>query len=226
MARGILKHGPIKTFLTRGILGGLFRPILYSKKDKIHYDFMGIITDTIESIDAKINNPNKMALQIWFSMAPLEHFELLFLPDINRKTLIPMLDKAEINNGKECAYLTQGFMLFYLEQLLKNSSEYAEKVKILLEDIDYTSKIIYGANNSILKYLNYFRKTFDREKIDPRDEPIIYVYRATELFIPDSNRKKSAIKDWDENMLGKIDFINGFTSFINIQKENSIKMMN
>jgi hypothetical protein len=226
MSRGIMKHGTVKTFFTRGILGGIFRPILYTKIDKINYEFVGVITETIKGIDTKVHNPNKMALQIWFSMAPLEHFELLFLPDKNNSTIIPMLEKAEISNGKECAYLTQGFMLFYLEQLLKNSPEYRGEIKTSIEDIDNTCNIVFGENNKVLKYLNYFRNTFDRSKIDPRDEPIIYVYRATELFIPDSNRKKAAIKDWDDDIIGKFSFINGFTEFIITQKENSLKMMN
>lgn len=226
MSRGIMKHGPVKTFFTRGILGDLFRPILYSKIDKINFEFVEVITKTIKGIDAKIHSPNKMALQIWFSMAPLEHFELLFLPDKNNNTIIPMLEKAEISNGKECAYLTQGFMLFYLEQLLKNSPEYKEKIKISIEDINNTCNIIFGENNRVLFYLNYFRNKFDRNIIDPRDESIIYVYRATELFIPDSNRKKIAIKEWDDDIIGKFSFINGFTEFIIIQKENSLKMMN
>lgn len=223
MSRGIMKHGPIKTFLTRGIVGRIFRPILYTKIDKINYEFVQVLTETMEEIDRKIHSPNKMALQIWFSIAPLEHFELLFLPNKKNRTIIPMLEKAEINNGKECAYLTQGFMLFNFQQLLKNSPEYREQIKTSVEDVDNTCISIFGENNKVLKYLNYFRITF---KIDPLDQPIIYVYKATELFIPDPNRKQAAIKDWDNDIIGKLSFINGFTEFIINQKKTSLIMMN
>jgi len=226
MARGIMKHGPIKTFFTRGILGGLFRPILYSKIDKINYDFVRVIIETIEAVDKNIPNPHNMALQIWLSMAPLEHFGLLFLPDENNEILIPMLEKAEFNSGRECAYLTQGFMLFYFEQLIKNSPDFKEKTTITLKDIDDMCDIFFGEGNKTRKYLDYFRNLFNRSQIDPRDEPIMYVYESTKLFIHDKKRQRLAIQKWDDDIIGKIGFSAGFSEFLNIQKDNCLKMMN
>lgn len=226
MARGIMKHGPIKTFFTRGILGGLFRPILYSKVDKINYDFVRVITETIEVIDKKIPNQYNMALQIWLSMAPLEHFGLLFLPDENNEILIPMLEKAEVNSGRECAYLTQGFMLFYLEQFIKNSPDFREKTTMTLKDIDDMCDLFFGEGNKTRKYLDYFRNLFDRSQIDFRDEPIMYVYESTKLFIHDKERQRLAIQKWDDDVISKYGFIAGFGEFINIQKDNCLKMIN
>lgn len=226
MARGIMQHGELKTFFTRGILGSLFRPFLYSKIDKINYDFVRVITETINGITKKINKPDQVALQIWFSMAPLEHFGLLFLPDETNETLIPMLEKAEVNGGRECAYLTQAFMLFYLEQILKNSPDFKEKTKISLKDIEDTCDIVFGEGNKTRQYLDYFRNSFDRIQIDPRDEPIVYVYEATKLFINDKKRQRLAIQKWDDDLVGKIGFIAGFGEFISIQKDNCLKIMN
>lgn len=220
-----MKHNPVKTFFTRGFLGRIFRPILYSKIDRINFEFMAVINETIKEIEEKIHTPNKGALYIWFSVAPLQLFELLFLPNIDNRTVVPILEKAEINNGKECAYLTQGFMLFHLEQILNNSPEYVEKIKTSIGDLDNMCNIVFGENNRVLKYLTYFRNKLDRSIIDPRDESIIYVYRVAELFIPDNNRKKIALKNWDDGLIGKIYFVNNFINFIITQKENSIKMI-
>jgi len=191
--------------------------------EQIYDSFLSVINDTTKVIDEKLDNLTKIALRVWLSSAPLEYFKLLFLPNEDNQIQIPILEKAEHNAGAKCAYLTQGFMLFYLEQILKNSVEYQEQVKIFPSDIDNACNIIFVANSYTLQYLNYFRHTFDNKRIDPRDEPIIYVYRATELFIPDNQRKKVAIEKWDEDISGKIKFINEFAQFIIIQKENSLK---
>jgi hypothetical protein len=229
-----LTANDIESIFVRDVLGGKNLLEEGSSKEqitekvtieKIYDSFLSVISDTIERIDDKIHTSNKMALQIWFSYAPLEHFKLLFLPNKNNQVLISMLEKAEINAGEKCAYMTQGFMLFYFEQILRNSEEYRNQIIISPTDIDNICNIVFGKDSLTMYYLNYFRRTFDRQKIDPRDEPIIYIYRVTELFIPDNNRKKMAIEEWDNDMVGKINFTNGFTNFIITQKENSIKMI-
>ncbi|MCK9401199.1 MAG: hypothetical protein M0Q51_14560 [Bacteroidales bacterium] len=225
MAGGIMQHGKIKTFLTRGIFGDYFRPILYSNVDKINYTYIEVITATMKAIDKKILLPNKLALQIWFALAPLYHFELLFLPDKNNKALIPMLEKAEINNGKECAYFTQGFIIYHFEQLLINSPEFKEKMKLSAQDIDAICHVVFGEGNKTISYLNNFRMLFNSNNFDPRDRPIFYVYEATKLFIKDNQTQKLAIQDWDDDEIGKFRFINGFVEFLSIQKDNSLKML-
>jgi hypothetical protein len=223
MARGIMKHGGTKTFLTRGVFGNFLRPIIYSETEKIHFEFLEVITKTIKSIDRKINSKYRGVLQIWLSMAPKEHFELLFLPGEYRETMIPMLEKAEVNKGEECAIMTQGFMLYNLEQIIKNSSEYSDTIKINVPDLESICDLIFDKENKQKNYWNYFRNELKNE--DPRNIPIIYVYEATSLFIPDNDRKKIAIQNWDDDLMGKFGFINGFANFIQIQKDNSIKML-
>ncbi|WP_372948159.1 hypothetical protein [Mariniphaga sp.] len=223
MARGVMKHGTTKTFLTRGVFGIFLRPIIYSETDKIHFEFLKIITKTIKSIDREINSKYRGVLQIWFSMAPKEHFELLFLPDENIQTMIPMLEKAEVNNGEECAIMTQGFILYNLEQIIKNSTEYRNTIRINVPDLESICDIIFDKKSKQRIYWDYFRNELKNE--DPRNIPIIYVYEATSLFITDNNRKKIVIQSWDDDLLGKFAYINGFANFIQIQKENSIKML-
>jgi hypothetical protein len=226
MGRGIMQHNKTKTFLTRGIFGPIFRPILYSRIDMINYSFLEVITATIKSIDKNIPSKNKMALQVWFSIAPKQHFELLFLPENTDDALIPVLKYAEINSGKECAYLTQGFILYNFEQLLINSTEFKEKIKMNDAELADTCNLIFGEGSQACKYLNYFKTSFNNPSIDPRDIPIIYVYEVAKLFIKNPVKQELALQTWDDDLIGKFRFINGFIEFLSNQKANSLIMIN
>lgn len=224
MGRGIMNHSNFKTFLTAGIFGKMFRPILYSKVDKIQFDFLGVIVETIKGIDNKINIQNKRTLKIWFCMAPKELFELLFLPDENNKVMVPVLEHAEFDSGKECAYLTQGFILYQLEQIIKNSNEYSVTTKLNLQYIEDTCDMIFGKDNQTRKHLDHYRRIFNNNQTDPRDNPISFVYDTTRLFIYDKKKQRSAIQEWDDDLISKYNLINDFIEFIARQKDNSLKI--
>lgn len=226
MRRGIMKHGKFKSFLTARIFGKLFMPLLYSKIDKIQFDFLEVIVETIKGIDNKVDIENKRALRIWFCLAPKELFELFFLPDENKKVLIPVLEHAEFASGKECAYLTQGFILYQLEQIINNSIEYSNTTKLNVQFIEDTCDIIFGKENQTRKHLDHFRRKFNSNQTDPRDNPIYFVYDTTRLFIHDKIRQRSAIQEWDDDIISKYRFVNDFIEFIARHKDNSLKMTN
>lgn len=212
-----------KSSFSSSFLGSLFKTVEPSNIDKIHSEYLGIISDTIRKVEKNIIKKYRGVLVVWFAMAPKELFEFLFFPDDDNNIVVPMLDKAEVINGKECAIMTQGFILYILEKIVNDSPEYRRATGFAVEHLQPICSFVFGDNSKQLYYWNYFKEEFKNE--DSRNISIKYVYQATSLFIPDSYRKKLAIQAWDDDITGKFTFIYGFDNFIDIQKENSLKML-
>jgi hypothetical protein len=71
--RGIMAHGPVKTFLTRGACSSVFKPILYKKEDHIHNDFIGAFLLLLNNINTEDNQLRFTAY--WLYIVPKELFE-------------------------------------------------------------------------------------------------------------------------------------------------------
>jgi hypothetical protein len=66
--KGIWKHGTIKTFLTRGALRSVFKPILYSKEERFHAEFVNKYNAAAKVLDT--NEHTGKTLVQWFAIAP------------------------------------------------------------------------------------------------------------------------------------------------------------
>lgn len=85
-----------------------------------------------------------MAIPFWIVTVPEEWFELLFMPDKNGNVLFGVAKEAENLNGKDCAYMTQGYSLWILEQFFKNSPEMHQKTGLTMQDIEHAVEILDG----------------------------------------------------------------------------------
>jgi hypothetical protein len=222
--RGIFRHGLFKTFLTRGLFKSIFRPILYQREENIHLEFVNVLNDYV--LKQEMISPEYLnQILFWLVIVPKKWFELVFMPDKKGNFLIDIAKKAQHLNGTDCAYLTQGYALWMLEQLLKNSPEMNEKTELTIEDFEYAVELLDGKVSKTLGYLDYFRSKFDLEKmdVDPRDWPIIYVWEICDLLISDQSKLEQVMGDWNKSMRKKRELITYNAVFFSKQKEYFIE---
>lgn len=226
MNYGIFRHGFFKTFLTRGFLRSIFEPLLYTKSDKIQADFVEVVNDFVVKIEREIKPKNAMAVMYWLAIVPKLFFEMIFVENEKGEVYLDVLKNATENNGNECAFITQAFILWNLQQILQNKQEYKEEMGFSIEDLEEITKIILGQDNKIIHYLNYYREKFDLKKleVDPRDWSIIYVSDICNALVTDKKVLKETLQEWDSDMIKKMEFISVTTHFMVEQKETASKL--
>lgn len=224
--RGIWRHGKIKTFLTRGLFKPIFRPLLYKKEDELHRQFLDVLQQPIIKLDT--TQKRLLVAVSWLLSTPKNIFEYLFLEgDDNRAYLYPVR-YSNLKNGHLCAHYTQAFVLWNLEQILKNDYEFQQKINLTIKDFEYILEHVYGKKNLTLDYLNQLREEFDLDKmdVDPRDWGIIYVHRIFDLLINDEKIINDVISDWDKDIAEKMSFIVWMNEVFSEEKSLSIDIMN
>jgi len=228
MEYGIFRHGPLKTFLTRGFLRSIFKPLFYSKSDNIQANFVEVVNDLVIKIENGIKHKNKLAIIYWLAIVPKLFFEMIFIENERGEVYLDLLKNATEDKGKECAFITQAFILWNLQQLLQNKEDYKKEMGFSIEDLEEIIKITLGKNNKIIHYLKYYREKFNLEKleIDPRDWSIIYVWDICETLITDKEILKDTMGDWNNDALEKINFTLLTIEFIVEHKENAPKISN
>lgn len=224
--RGIMRHGRFKTFLTRGIFRNTFKPLLYKNEDYVDFDFREVFLPLAKRLNTEDNQ--MFFLAYWLITVPKDLFEILFIAGGNGKYYLNAVKDSDLKNGNLCGHYTQAFVLWHLEQILKNNDEFRNKVGITMEDIDYILNNIYGSKNLTTQYLNELRTQFDLEKmeVDPRDWGIIYVYNIYDLLINNEQIKNKSISEWDRNILEKIEFLDFIVRFFNDKKEDTLAVLN
>jgi hypothetical protein len=224
--RGIMQHGAFKTFLTRGAFRSLFKPIIYKKEDHIHSEFRHAFLPLANGLNTK----DKLGrfLAYWLYSAPKELFEEIFIANEHGEYYLTAVRDSDLQNGQLCAHYTQAFVLWYLEQLLKNSEEYRNAVGISMSDVEYILSEFYGAKNLTMQYLNEIRALFNVKamQVDPRDWGIIYVHNIYDLLINNEQLKYKSMSEWDNDLIEKTSFILFVAQFINDKKEQSLIVMN
>jgi len=226
MNYGIFRHGFFKTFLTRGFLRSIFKPLIYTKSENIHGDFVEVVNDFVLKIEREIKPKNAMAVMFWLTIVPKLFFEMIFVENERGEVYLDVLNNATENKGRECAFITQAFILWNLQQILQNKKEYRDEMGFSIEDLEEITKIILGQENKIIHYLNYYREKFDLKKleVDPRDWSIIYVWDICDTLITDKKVLKETMQEWNDDMLKKMEFISFTTHFIIEQKETASKL--
>ena len=79
MPRGIWRHGRVKTFLTRGIVGPLFRSSLYTQEELIHYSFTGALNELVVKLD---ESTPAVPLHVLFWLTLVRLFRLLLQVEV------------------------------------------------------------------------------------------------------------------------------------------------
>lgn len=226
--RGVFTHGPVKTFLTRGFAGKYFRPMLYKSSDHIHLNFIEVLNDEVMAIEENVSEPNKNIVTFWHCLTPIKLFNTLFIKNRSGSTMIPqVLEFAQNTNGAECAYLTQAFSLYMLEQFLKNDRSFSGSIGLDITEFEKITTTIYGDSNKTLGYLYNFRTKFDTLKLDfdPKDWAIEYIRNIFEVLIPDKSVLARAMCKWDEDISAKKKAIGFVVDFFTERKSSSLKMI-
>lgn len=237
MTRGIWTHGALKTFLTRGLLRGIFRPLLYTKGENIHADFLAVLNhEFLRPMRRRVGNhviDEAMPLVFWLVLAPKAYFEAVFMEDENGQAWCSdVVRKSTLQNGKECAYLTQAFVLWNLQQLLQNSNGFRDTMGFSIQHVEDLVNLILGKQNKVIQYLDYFRDKFDVRKIevdapdcvDPRDWPIVYVFEVARLLIYDKQVLRDTLQEWDNDVIKNMEFVAFAIEFMIGLKDHAIEL--
>jgi hypothetical protein len=225
LKKGVFTHGPLKTFLTRGLFKSIFKPLLYSKEDHIHSNFLNVLNNCIIKID-NLDQQYQLLLSFWLVHVPKLWFETIFIKDERGFTYLNLVEKSDTNNGEECAYISQAYTLWIIEQFLKNDKNFQQTVTLSISDFENVSKLLLG-NSKIITYLSYFRSKFDIDKmdIDPRDWPIFYIYEIADLLIGNKQLLNSTLQGWDKDIIRKTEFIVFGAAFFAEQKDKFFQLI-
>ncbi|MED4297372.1 hypothetical protein P4678_22315 [Priestia megaterium] len=223
--RGIMQHGSFKTFLTRGKLKSVFKPLLYKQEDYVHSDFLHAFLP----LTRRLNYEDKKGrfLVYWLYLVPKELFEEIFIVNGNGDYYLTAVRDSDLQNGTLCAHYTQAFVLWHLEQMLKNSEEYRNTIDINMNDVEYILSELYGVKNLCVQYLNEIRTHFNvtSMQVDPRDWGIIYVHNIYDLLINNHELKVKSLNEWNENFIEKTNFITFVNQFFSEKRKESIKIV-
>lgn len=224
MTRSIWRHSALKTFLTRGLPGSIGKSLLYTKMDHIHADLADILSNQLRQMNKSFSHPSKFLLQYWLILVPKLTFEDLFLADDKGEQYLNVVNKADQQNGKACAYFTQAFILWYLQQLLENDQHFKEQMGFDIETVEAVVRVVLGDGNEVLGYLNYFREEFDLSTIavQPQDWPLIYIAGVCQLLIKDQETRTSTVKAWDDSIEDRLAFQAFWTEYIVSHKKNAL----
>jgi hypothetical protein len=133
--KGIMSHGTVKTFLTRGAFRNVFKPLLYKNEDHVHHDFFQAFLPLISNINMEDNHLRFIAY--WLYIVPKELFEEIFIANENGEYYLTAVKNSDLKNGDLCAYYTQAMAIWHLQQILKNSEDFKNTVGITIDDIEY-----------------------------------------------------------------------------------------
>lgn len=151
---------------------------------------------------SKLNQENFMK---WFLIFPRSYFNFFFV-DENKdgEIYIDIIKGGKYNNGGECFFITQAYILYTLELLLKNRKNFDKDIGFSIKNLEEFINIILGEDNKIIQYLNYYRERFDYSKngVDPRDYHIIYIYNICDQLIDWENNKY--IQELDKDIFKKM----------------------
>jgi hypothetical protein len=206
LKKGIWKHGAVKMFLTRGALRSVFKPMLYSKEDRFHAEFVNVYNAAAKALDTNVS-ASKTLVQ-WLALAPMRFFEENFLSDESGNVLVPLIKQADIENPVQCAHFTQALALWYFEQFLKNSEEFRIAIGYDMEFVEDIVGQIYGRKNLTLDYLKYFREKFDTDKleVDPLDWPLVYYYDLCDMLYSTEDKIFEAIGEWNDDLIARTEY--------------------
>lgn len=196
-------------------------------QDKIYKDFLDCLNFQLEKIPQHVIKDSELISAFWLCLVPRFFFELLFINKKKElsKPLVPILESRIENNGKECAFITQAFVLSQLEQILKNDKEYKTTIGLSIEHFEVLSHDSLIGKNSIMRYLNKYRRVISSNKLDFRDSYVIYVWDICDALVPKRDKCMKIIGEWDDDTLGKMAIISEVSRFFATVKESSLKVL-
>jgi len=227
MERGIFRHSKLKAFLTRGIFKTVFRPLLYSNEDFIHSNFSYVLNDFAYKSKYALKQEYYNIISFWMVLTPGYYFEKIFLENDDGNYYLNILKEVDNQDGFECAYITQAYVLWKLQQFLSNDNVFKAKIRLSISDFEESINLVYGKSNRTMYYLDYYRKKFDLSKleVDPRDWPIIYVWDICDVLFDNEEKMKNKMINWDNNLIAKMGLVQFDLEFFRHHKDWSIEIV-
>lgn len=156
MARGIGKNSLTKIFLTRSFLGPIFRPLLYSREEYIHYTFLEEITMLTQDIMAMPDLEQRGLTYYWLIEVPKSLFEGLFIITDHHQKKCNLSDYTNGKDGTGLGYLTQGYILAILPYLVEKDQLLDQLIHPAINDLEKIIFTMFGPENLIFQYQNHF----------------------------------------------------------------------
>jgi|SaaInlStandDraft_4_1057021.scaffolds.fasta_scaffold14247_3 hypothetical protein len=155
-----------------GLFNKLVLNLLGTKGQKIYSQFGDVIVNTIKEFNSLNEFPITNILRGWLVSFPWAYFETLFTKKDGRNDLlVDFFDKSQINNGKECAIISQAFGLFMLSNLTENDENYKKlKIENILNWIENNLK----SGSLILTQFHSFKDS--SQNGHPEDWYLNYIY--------------------------------------------------
>jgi len=211
----ILIHGIIMIF---SILKKFFRDD-ENKSTDIILDF----DNALKIFSNYSEGDGKNAISFWLSIVTKDLFEMIFVNFKGRGPRLDLLSNATKNKGRECAHITQAFVIWNVQQLLKNKKGYKKQIKFNIADFEALVVEVLGEKNEIITWLNWFRAKFDLNNnidealVHPQDWILVYISLILETLIDDEASLKEAVGDFDDDVASKLELMNSYVDLIKRQ---------
>lgn len=218
--KGVYRFTGVNKFLTQGPLRKLFQPLFYDRSDYIHQNFINPLYDCLLNIEDKVPKDKRLLFSFWLVQVPQEFFEGVFLDAREPNSLWFATKQADNLNSERCFYITQAYILWMLEQLLKNDRSFQKEINLTIEQTEHIVKDVLKLKETI-NYLEFFRNEFNVGKlqknkknfIDPRDWIFEYIIQIFKIIFSDQELMNQTLKDWDNDILRKMSLIIYNTTF-------------
>jgi len=139
-----------------GIVRKLMIGLLGSRSQRIHSEFGDVIVRTTKELK-KSDELIKDLLISWLVSLPWAYFEALFINGESwNRSLLAVLDNAQVINGEDCALISQAFCLWHLEQVIRNDENYKN---YSIKEIEQWIKNQTTKGILLTEKLEKFRKT-------------------------------------------------------------------
>lgn len=143
-------------------------------------------------------------LIFWLCDAPQELFSHVLETSNEREQSFAILQNADSGDGETIACLTQGYILWILQQFLKNDSDFHAKMAFDIFSAERTARL--ALPQATLESLASYRQRFDPSKMEvhPLDWPIIWLWDIVDVLIHNPSTKRSVMGPWNSNVLSRM----------------------
>ncbi len=200
VVRGIGEKNLTKIFLTRSFLGSIFRPLLYSREEYIHYIFLEEITALTQAIMTMPDLEQRSLTYYWLIEVPKSLFEGLFIIGDHHQKKCNLSDYTNGKEGTGLGYLTQGYILAILPYLVEKDQLLNQLTHPAANDLEKLVITMFGPYNLVSQYQNHFMQLIN----DAHKEQINTVITVSYIQQVIDHMENSSLVSRDESQLTQI----------------------
>lgn len=169
-----------------------------------------------------VRDPQSRKMIFWLADAPQSLFDKVFCLDATGRAYLPVLQHAQVEDGASCAAITQGYSLWFLQQMLDNDKAFRNAMAF---DISEVERVASYFPSRILKTLDSYRQRFDLSKldVDPRDWPIVWLWDIADVLIPDQRELQRVLGTWNDDLFARMAYVSEMTVFEVGLKDRALK---